>query len=200
MEIFLRSRDCFPAFYLTQGSLKYPILNNRVPLRKLHASFLFYFLFLSQLYSLFSFSQEASKNRFDAITSDKQKQNAWETPTQTFHGHFRYTVGSGYEIGLARRSVRCRALETNLSVKAPDFNYIFIPGTLLTPNSIDLCLIFPAECMKENSLLPFHPFRVAPWLLIKKGTQFLFFLAPVGSRADRRKRVTAFLDTPHFKR
>ena len=158
MEIFLRSRDCFPAFYLTQGSLKYPILNNRVPLRKLHASFLFFFFFLSQLYSLFSFSQEASKNRFDAITSDKQKQNAWETvshdrqasslsvsPTQTFHGHFRYTVGSGYEIGLVRRSVRCRTLETNLSVKAPDFNYIFIPGTLLTPNSIDLCLIFPAE-------------------------------------------------------
>lgn len=74
MEIFLGSRDCFPAFYLTQGSLKYPILNNRVPLRKLHASFLFFFIFfLSQLYSLFSFSQEASKNRFDAITSDKQK-------------------------------------------------------------------------------------------------------------------------------
>lgn len=122
------------------------------------------------------------------------------SPTQTFHGHFRYTVGSGYEIGLVRRSVTCRALETNLSVKAPDFNYIFIPGTLLTPNSIDLCLIFPAECMKENSLLPFHPFRVAPWLLIKKGIQFLFFLALVGSRADRRKKVTPFLDTPHFKR
>lgn len=72
MEILLRSRDCFPAFYLTQVSLKYPtVLNNSVSLRKLHASFLFFLL--SQPYSLFSFSQEASKNRFDAITSDKQK-------------------------------------------------------------------------------------------------------------------------------
>ena len=178
MEIFLRSRDCFPAFYLTQGSLKYPILNNRVPLRKLHASFLFFFFFFYLSYIHYSAflrrlqrialmrSLQTNRNR---TRGKPQAGSLSVSPTQTFHGHFRYTVGSGYKIGLVRRSVRCRALETNLSVKAPDFNYIFIPGTLLTPNSIDLCLIFPAECMKENSLLPFHPFRVAPWLLIKKG-------------------------------
>lgn len=179
MEIFLRSRDCFPAFYLTQGSLKYPILNNRVPLRKLHASFLFFFFFfISAIFIIQLFSggfkeslwcDHFRQTEIERVGNHKQAGSLSVSPTQTFHGHFRYTVGSGYEIGLVRRSVRCRALETNLSVKAPDFNYIFIPGTLLTPNSIDLCLIFPAECMKENSLLPFHPFRVAPWLLIKKG-------------------------------
>ena len=138
--------------------------------------FFFFFFYLSYIhYSAFlrrlqrialMRSLQTNRNR---TRGKPQAGSLSVSPTQTFHGHFRYTVGSGYEIGLVRRSVRCRALETNLSVKAPDFNYIFIPGTLLTPNSIDLCLIFPAECMKENSLLPFHPFRVAPWLLIKKG-------------------------------
>lgn len=166
MEISLRSRDCFPAFYLTQVSLKYPILNNSVSLRKLHASFLFFFI-ISAIFIIQLFSNRQTE--IERVGNHRQAGSPSVSPTQTFHGHFRYTVGSGYEIGLVRRSVRCRALETNLSVKAPDFNYIFIPGTLLTTNSIDLCLIFPAECMKENSLLPFHPFRVAPWLLIKKG-------------------------------
>ena len=177
MEISLRSRDCFPAFYLTQVSLKYPILNNSVSLRKLHASFLFFFIisaiFIIQLFSGgfkdLLWCDYFRQTEIERVGNHRQAGSPSVSPTQTFHGHFRCTVGSGYEIGLVRRSVRCRALETNLSVKAPDFNYIFIPGTLLTTNSIDLCLIFPAECMKENSLLPFHPFRVAPWLLIKKG-------------------------------
>lgn len=142
-------------------------------------SFFFLIFFISAIFIIQLFSggfkeslwcDHFRQTEIERVGNHKQAGSLSVSPTQTFHGHFRYTVGSGYEIGLVRRSVRCRALETNLSVKAPDFNYIFIPGTLLTPNSIDLCLIFPAECMKENSLLPFYPFRVAPWLLIKKGT------------------------------